>query len=220
MRTLLAAVLAAGSIGVAGQASAWAIDMFERNPPLVAHITSDTVTVDVFLDAEPNLTIFSIGVLYDSSLLAYDGPASAALPASGAAGPGAQPSYILYAPGKPATYLVPLQTPYFLTFPAPPGVGQVNVNWVEVGFNEASATGNGIWVASLVFHVIMASLAPTEISLAFTSSNLIQTGTVVVDPNTVALSAPVVVNLPEASAAVMIGLVLVGLRAGGQLRRG
>jgi len=197
LELLAAALLLFG----ATPASAFGVSMVARGP-VNSLFTSDTVTVDVFLDADDGITIFSVAVVNSNpAALLYDAAASAALPlhpqAPGFGGSsGAQPSYILYAGGKPATYLQPLQTPAFLISPFPPetpGTEQVHIDYVEHVFNTTTATGTGIYIATLVFQVVTDSVADS-LSLAFTSTNLIQTGTRFTDPATIGLSAPIVVS--------------------------
>ena len=192
---LLAALLA---LFGATNASAFAVSMTARGAT-TSLTTSDTVTVDVFLDADGGITIFSVAVVNSNpAALLYDAAASAALPlhpqAPGFGGSsGAQPSYILYAGGKPATYLQPLQTPAFLISPFPPetpGTEQVNVNYVAQDFNTTTATGDGIYVASMVFDVVADFHAET-LTLAFTSSNVLLTGTVITAPSTIGVSAAI-----------------------------
>ena len=198
MRILTLSLLASALLLFgATSASAFAVTMTVRPFPATL-VTSDTVTVDVFLDATGGITILSVGVLNSSTAsLLYDGNHSANLaphPSTATTGcffaacTGAQPSYILYTAGRPATALYPLNSPYFLTFPAPPGTEQVNINYVESQFLTTLATGTSIYIATLVFHVVSAFASET-ISLTFTSPNLIQAGTFVVPPTTIGLSA-------------------------------
>ena len=107
MRVLLAAVLL---LMGAASASAFSLRM-ERSDLNGTVSSSDTVIVDLYLDAEPGLFAFSVGVLYDPTVLIYNGAASAALPpnpGNPTAGGGAQPSYILYAPGAGSLQAVAL----------------------------------------------------------------------------------------------------------------
>lgn len=209
-----------------GLASAFAVTMTHRNPGFPYPATSDVVILDVFLDAEPGLVLFSVGVLFEDTWYDYDPVASAALPASGAAGPGAQPSYILYTPGggpgSPATILYPLQTPAFLEWPAPPpGLGQVNLNYSDPAFNPAAASGTGIWIGSLAFHVAQGGIVNTifEVTVTGGGNAFFQNGEEV-DPGTISLSSPVFVPLPEPNAAVLILTAFVAARVAFRARRG
>jgi len=219
LNLLAAALLLFG----ATSASAFAINMVARGP--VDSLTvSSTVTVDVFLDAEPGLTFLSVSVLADTdALLDYDGPASALAPAFGPAGPGAQPTYILYTGGKGATILYPQQTPNWLNWPAPPlGKEQVNINYIEPTFKAASASGTGIWIATLVWH-ITGAFDTAELALSLTSGgNILQTGPTIIPPSAVSLSAPIVLTgvpvVPEPTTAMLIGLGILGLGLAGRRR--
>ena len=209
----------------AASASAFAVNMTARGAT-DSLTTGSTVTVDVFLDATGGITIFSVAVMSDPAVLKYDAAASAALPLHPQAptfggSSGAQPSYVLYTGGKPMTYLKPLQTPAFLEFPVT-GTGQVNVNFIENALGTTTATGTGIYLASLVFHVL-ADFATSELSLAFTSSNVLQTGVVVTPDSAIALSAPITlagppIELPEPTTAILIGLGVLGLLLAGRRR--
>ena len=217
----------------ATSASAFAVNMTARGAGVAgisSLATSDTVTVDVFLDATGGITIFSVAVINDTpAALLYDGPASSALPPSPdclyplcgntfGSNNGAQPSYVLYGMvGKSTSYLVPLQTPHFLNFPPEfSGTEQVNVNYTDFALGTTITTGQ-VYVATLVFHVV-AGFDVATLSLAFTSSNLIQTGTVVTDPATIGLSAPISLtgHVPEPTTAMLIGLGILGLGLAGR----
>ncbi len=192
--------------------------------------SSDTFVVDVFFNnvgGNP-IVAFSFGVVYDgsgSSGLVYDKVASEQLAAQGAAGPGAQPTYILYTPGAgtvPATILYPIQTPSFNTWQAPaPGTHQVNIDYVERTFGAATATGSNIWIASLVFF-IRAGYAGGQITLCSTcGGNAL--GTTIAGANvdaagSVNLGAPIALTvvIPEPTTAALIGLGILGLAIAGR----
>jgi hypothetical protein len=213
----------------ATSASAFAVSMVARGG-VTSLTTSQTVTVDVFLDVTAGMTILSIGVLNSSTAaLLYDGPASAALALHPQIGSnplagcyfgncsGAQPSYILYT-GRGSPAMSPLNVPYFVNFPAPPGTEQVNVSYVEDSFGTTTAITNGLYIATLVFHVVGINASET-IQLAITSSNIIQAGTFVVPPTSITLSAPIgVTTVPEPTTAVLIGLGVLGLGLAGRRR--
>ena len=204
MRTLtLNLLVAAALLSGAAPASAFAVSMVARGPVNSLGV-SDAVVVDVFLDADAGITILSVAVVNSNpAVLLYDLAATNALLPSAPCNPpacggsnGAQPSYILYAPGMgmfpPATYLRPDETPAFPTFilPATPGTEQVNIMYVERAFSTTTVTGTGIYLATLVFHVV--ENFPIEtLSLEFTITNVIQAGTVVVPASTIGLSAPI-----------------------------
>ena len=226
MRILTTNLLAAALLLFgAASASAFAVNMV-ASTPTTGLTKSDTVIVDVFLDSDGPISIFSVAVVSsDPSALLYDGAASAALPTNPGSGKrasnGSQSSYILYeAVGRSRNYLKPLQTPYFVTFP-PETVGteQVNIHYTENALGTTNATGNGVYIATLLFHIV-ADFTTANLSLAFTTSNLIQAGTVVVDPNLIGLSAPITLTgvVPEPTTALLIGLGVLGLGFAGRRR--
>jgi len=151
-------------------ASAFEARMSARNSvgPLVA---GDTVTIDVFFDADQtDIILLSVALLVDSTFLEYQETASGALPIIYPAPPpaylttGAQPGYILYDAGTaigmtviPAVQLNPQQRPAWRTWPAPPvGQQQVNLNYAETNITDTfntRTTGNNIWIGSMVLRV-------------------------------------------------------------------
>jgi len=178
-------------------AAAFGISMVARGATQSLSV-SDTVVVDVFLDADGPTSIVSVAVVNSNpAVLLYDGAASAALPTNPGAGGfgssnGNQSSYILYeSVGRSSNYLVPGQTPYFLTFPPETsGTEQVNINYVEHALGTTHATGSNIYLATLVFHVLR-DFHVAPLTLEFTTSNVIQAGTVVVPASSVSLSVPI-----------------------------
>jgi hypothetical protein len=201
MRIRVLSTLVAGLLALsAASASAFSITMVAQGS--VDSLTvGDSVVVDVFLDSDNPITIFSVAVVHNLALaLVYDGPASAALPTNPAAGGfggsnGNQSSYILYeTAGRATNYLTPGQTPYFLTFPPQiQGTEQVNINYYENALGTTNATGTGIYVATLLFNVTE-DFESGAIELLFTTSNIIQAGTSVYDPSTFVLSAPIILQ--------------------------
>lgn len=155
----LAIAISLGAIPLlATTAGAWAIHTQVRGP-VTSLTVDDTVSVDLFLDAEPGLQLLSLAVIHDD-LLAYDPTASASLPiihpAPVAPGTtGAMPAYILYAAAPTPTYLVPaFPGPAWPAWPSPPpNKGQVNVAYQEATLTPAAGSGTGIWIGSLVFQV-------------------------------------------------------------------
>jgi hypothetical protein len=217
-----------GVLGAASSATAFAVNMTARGSTS-SLATSDTVTVDVFLDAEPGLALFAIGViLADDSALDYDPVASAAATRCATCiGPGtsgAQPSYILYTGGKPATILYPLQTPAFANWPGVlvyPGSEQLNLNYADASFNSATASGTNIWIATLVFEVSQVFSFTTLFLTMDAAGNVlaIDDGLTIVPPTAIGLSGPIYITgvIPEPGTATLLGLGLVGL---GIARRG
>lgn len=217
LNLLAAALLLFG----ATSASAFAINMNARGATSSLSASS-TVTLDVFLDADPGLTFLGINVLAsDTNILTYSVADSVASPAGGGAGAGPYPSYILYTAGKGSTILYPQQTPAWLNWPAPPpGEEQVNINYAEPAFGSASASGTGIWIATMVWHIDQ-DFTSTSVYLSLTAGGgILQTGATVIPPSAVALSAPVVLTgtLPEPTTAMLIGLGVLGLGIAGRRR--
>ena len=181
MRSALAVALMALVVLATNRADAFAVEMLARGST-TSLVTSSTVTVDVFLDYDVGLTLFSVGVLSSNdAVLVYDPVASAAAPAiPGVTGPGAQPSYILYFGGKTPHILYPTPTPAFANWPMPPaGQEQVNINFADPSLNSNPGTGTGLWIATLVFEVT-APLSVEALSLSVTAGgNLFQVGSTV-----------------------------------------
>ncbi len=137
----------------------------------------DTVVVDLFLDADPNLSRFSVAVLGESKALSYDAASSAQLPikypapAPAYGTTGARPAYILYGGGKPATLLRPHPEAQkaFRVWPKPvPGKLQVNIQFAEPNGRSATAGGREVWIASLFFKLVEPA-ADTKIHLSLSA---------------------------------------------------
>jgi hypothetical protein len=213
----------------ATNASAFAINMVARGATSSLTV-SDTVTVDVFFDAtQTGILLFGTNVLNsNASVISYDPVATQAAPAFGSAGGGAQPSYILYDPGMggmpptPPVALYPQQTPTWLTFPVPPpGQQQVAINYAEINITDTfntRTTGNGIWIATIVFHVDQPFLTEFLTLSMHAAGSILELGSGVVNPDTIGLSAPIVLtgHLPEPTTAMLMGLGLLGLAISGR----
>jgi hypothetical protein len=213
----------------ATNASAFAINMVARGVTTSLTV-SDTVTVDVFFDATAvGINLFGTNVLLsNASAISYDPVATAAAPAFGPAGGGAQPAYILYDPGMagmpplPAVALYPQQTPTWLTFPVPPpGQQQVAINYAETNITDTfhtRTTGAGIWIATIVFHVDQPFVSETLTISMTAAGSILELGSGIVPPGTIGLSAPIVLTgvVPEPTTAIMMGLGLLGLVISGR----
>ena len=233
MRILTWNVLAAALLLFgATSASAYTVSFGARDAGGLTNLltslsSSNAFVVDVFFNnvgGDP-IVAFSFGVVYDNPGLHYDKVASEQLAAQGAAGPGAQPTYILYTPGSgttPATILYPIVTPSSNTWVAPaPGTHQVNINFLEPTFGAAPATGSNIWIASLLF-VVNAGYAGGQITLCSTCGGNALGTTIagvgaIVDAGVVNLGAPItLVTVPEPTTAALIGLGILGLAIAGR----
>ncbi len=213
--------------GGAPPVGAWAVAMNVRGGgPLSSFTTSDTVTLDLLLDAEPGLQSFSVSVLHND-VLGYDPVASASLPIVHAAPPasygttGARPAYILYAPGPPAAALYPVPgSAAWPAWPSPPaGKGQEKVDYATGSLASTLASGTGIWIASLVLHVT-AEFDTAEIFLD-PGGIIIQANGSAIDPASVILPEPIVLTghaVPEPLTGLLMGAGLVVAAAASRRR--
>ena len=201
MNRLIIGVLAA-TVALLGAASASAITAnmttsYAGQPLNVG----DTVTVEVFLDADQTLIqLLSVGVLFDEGELTFVPETSAEQ---------GVPTYILYgSSGMQMTSLEMQQDPWQL-WPGtvPPGQDQMNINWADPSFTGTFVTGLGIKIAQVTFQVASLGDGSASIELSSTAGgNVLQVGGVVVPfPVT---GTPIAVTLPEPSSA---GLALSAL---------
>lgn len=177
--------------------------------PLGNLVTSDTVQVDLYLDADPGLQLLSIGVLWETDRLDLQPLASSSAPSIlETVNPG---------PGEAAS-VDRLRDPW-VEWPGdkPPGFSQVNVDYASApDFFPAPASGTNIWLTSLVFHVIDGAGGVPVIDVTLgTSSNILQANGVVVDPADVPITL-----IPEPMNAVLLGLGIALAAAGGRRARG
>ena len=231
MRILCTSLLAVGVLLFgATSASAFAMGMVPRGP-INNLLPGDEVIVDVFLNAEPGLQLLSVGVLYpNNGTILYDGPATAALPPVTGSGNGAQPSYILYSPGSgmaasmvPATLLEPVVSPYFTNWAGdtPPFADQVNIDYAEIGFNSAPASGAGIYIATLLFRIQPGFFAGNIQLCMICGGNILRANDVEIGPAMIDLSPALILTggtVPEPTTAMLIGFGVLGVAIVGRRR--
>lgn len=213
MRLLMINLLATAVVLLgATSASAFSLFISDVLQPTGTAVTSDQVIIEISLDADgAGIEGFSLGLVYDADIFEYVQGASAAT------------TYILFSPnegkGKPSVYLVPSPTPPN-QWPGTvaPGTEQVNVDFVEPTFGATRATGNGIFLATIVFHIEGAGDGLGEINLSLTSGgNLFRVNGSDIG-GSVTLGPGVSVVTPEPTTAILVGLGLVGLGVAGRRR--
>ena len=226
LNLLAAALLLFG----ATSASAYSLDMtrrgFESTNVVTGISSTSVITVDVFFTnnevGDVDVGLLSVGVVFDNPGMQYDAVATEILPViyAAPANPpynttGGGPAYILFAPaGRGVIAMYRQQTPW-QTFPAPPGSGQVNVNFaVPGGVGSTPAKASNTWIGSLVFHV-ESGYAGGLIQLCMTCGGNILSTTNGNESTLVALGAPLVL-VPEPTTAALIGLGVLGLAIAGR----
>ena len=168
------------------------------------------VSYDLFLDTQgqSNIVLFSASLTFDPNVLAYRPDLS-----------DAEDYYPLYSPasGKtiPPTWLTPVADPPALWPAPPPGLAQVNVDFIEVNLNETAGTATNLYLATLTFEAIGGGLSTMNWSFdnggnIFNVSGVDVSGSVSM-PNTgstVFVGGP---PIPEPTTALLVGLGLAGL---------
>jgi hypothetical protein len=217
MRLLIINLLATALlIFGAASASAWSVTMVEQTSYDGQVVNgSETIIIDIYLDAtEVGLQLFTIPVVYDPTILAFD------------SGSSSEPSYILYSAGTgatPAVYLYPQSDPLIewpgLPTPGAPG-GQVNLGWLSTGLNPTGASGLGIHIATMVFHVTGApGDGVGEIGLLADGNGwTLRVDGVQYPSSSIGTSGSVAVLTPEPTTALLVGLGLIGLGVAGRRR--
>jgi hypothetical protein len=211
-RPVQASLAVLGILLAAADADAYAIsyDLFsggERVPSYSYVYAYDTVTVDIYLDTEPGLNLFSLGVLWPTQQATFLAEASSG------------PSYILYSPGAAMTGHAQWLEPYgfpWVEWPGdkPPGTSQVNVAFAGVPLAPSLEAGTDIWVASLVFQVAYPPgylyAEQIQLTLAAAGNAFVVDDGVFLGPADV----PITRRIPEpGTAALVVGGVALGLVA-------
>ncbi len=212
MRIFISKLLVAGALFFfsASSASALAISL----GGLGGTVTSrDTVSVTVTIDTEAlnGITLLSVGVLFDDTKLTYNKGASSAT------------SYALYLGGGSRGYLTASST--CGGYPTDGTAcslrvgttNQVNVDYVSTALLTGTVL-NGSWLAAtLVFDVVGGSGGTAAVSLTTSSpgNTIALAGGA---QGTATLTGSGVVNVPEPTTALLIGLGLAGLGVAGRRR--
>lgn len=155
---------------------------------------SDSVIVDLYLDASPGLGFLTVALTYENDgTLSYNPSGSS------------MPSYILYTGGKGATYMIPnVNPPNYWNGINLPGKRQVNVEYLEFALGSATASGTGIWIASVAFHVETETASTNTIELTLAGNGtIVEQYTVDVKGATTLTNTSLVLNLPEPTSAMM-----------------
>jgi hypothetical protein len=218
MRIFISKLLVAGALFFfsASSASALAISLGGLDATAAPGGTvSVTVTIDT--EALTGITLLSVGVLFDDTKLSFNQAASANVT-----------SYALFgARGVGFLQASDLCGGY----PAPGGVlandgacqlrvnttNQVNIDYVSASLGGGTAT-TGSWLATtLVFNVLPATSGTAAISLTTSSpgNTIALAGGA---QGTATLTGAGVVNVPEPTTALLIGLGLAGLGIAGRRR--
>lgn len=183
--------------------------------------TSGSVTVPVTFDtgATTGITLMSVAVLFDDTILSYDQGSSSTT------------SYLLYGGKGGGGYLKAAVTcggyggatagdgcQQWIGATDPSGLAQVNLDFVSVDLtNGTQNTGSGLLIATLVFDIVALGDGSAEIQLGMTSSNVIgQPGGGSTAPSS--LGGGGVVLTPEPTTALLVGLGLAGLGYAGRRR--
>jgi len=140
------------SIFGAGRADAYVLSL-EPTTPTVGDV-GDIVSFDVFLDTtnpydngSSRIVLLSVGMTFDPSVAMYRPDLSAV-----------DDYYPLYHPGigksYPATWLEPLSNPPALYGSPPPGMEQVNIDFIEVNLLGALGASTRLYLATLSFELV------------------------------------------------------------------
>ena len=184
----------------ASVAGAYATAIQEASPG--PYILGDVVWIDVDFDTEgeADISLLSVSVLFDDSVLRYLGSSAFS------------PSYALYTGGKGATYLKPATTNLRLRVNT---TNQILLDWQNNILPGSETAVGGFGMAQLPFQVIGVPGGGTAVFELCNDcpGNILQLGNNSVVTNN--LGADVTVTIPEPSAA---GLSLAALLALGGVR--
>lgn len=212
MRTLIINLLATALL-LFGAASASAYSFSASLNPGSADTSSilgpsDLVIIDVYADVDISGTNgFTVAVLFDDDpILTYE-PGSSVMA-----------SYILYTGGKGATYLIPnVEPPGYWNGTQQPGKKQVNVEFIEAGLGTAPATGNNLWLTTLVFHVGDVGDGESTIELTLDAAGtIVQVNDADISGGVTTAGTFTISTVPEPTTALLIGFGLVGLTLAGR----
>lgn len=213
MRTLIINLLATGLL-LFGASSASAFALYATlNPGSSSTATilapSSLVILDVYLDADPGLGFLAVALTWDDDgILNYEPGASS------------MPSYVLYNyTSKGVTQkLVPnVNPPGYWNGINVPGKVQINIEYLEPAFNSTGASGTGIWLATIVFHVAAIGDGLSTIDLTLNANGtIVEAFTLDEKGNTPTTGTFTVETIPEPTTALLIGFGLVGLALAGR----
>ena len=201
MRLLITNVLASALV-LFGAASASAYATSMSSPQAGQFIgVSDTVTVTVTHDTEgaADITLLSVGVLFDDTIFTHSGSSAA--------------TYALYqTPAKGAIFMVPATTNGQLR------VGtsdQVNMDWISSSLPDGNRDSGTLDMGTLTFHVQALGDGTGHFVLTNSAAgNIIQLGDMT-NPNN-SVSGDLIVFTPEPTTALLVGLGLLGLGVAGR----
>ncbi len=164
----------------------------------------DLVSYDVYLDTQgqSNIILFSASLTYDPSVVNYRPDLS-----------DAEDYYPLYSPavgkGNP-TWLVPATDPPGLWPSPPPGLEQINVDFLEVNLNPTTATATDQYLGTLTFELVGPGTSAMSWSLD-NEGNIFVVDQVGIQTDIAPQVSMVVVWAPEPTAALLVGMGLAGL---------